>query len=552
MVIRYIRLIMLATIALAPGCKKEEPAKTVSFTPSGRPMLITQLSQTIARVHWLGQEQLAPDTNAAPWIDLGNLPESVKLHTQTLDKLSLAPWRLLHVAADTNAAARLRPLLDDLLHKECFLEARETISQSGELALAIRLDDARAALWQTNLAAVLESLTGIRPASPPGQRQAWSLKKHHQPNLLELVRTNGWTIVGAAQDQNGLVDNMITGILQNGVPFEAAASGNWLEAELDLQRVARVFPFHWNLPADWPAISLAITGNGQFVQTRGALNFPRPLPLDLEPWNVPTNLIDGALSSFTAIRGFRPWLAPLPAWTNLQIGLPPSQLFAWSLQAQPMLTYFAAPMPDASNVVNQLSSLVLEKGTTWFDSHEATGFQRSETFNGIRWTGLPYLWPFLQSTATNGNEFVHAGLGPPTTADVPLPADLLPELLGRTNLVCYDWEITGLRCEQWLYMGQYFRFVSKMPQLPFESASLAWLKAIEPKLGNSLTEITRTGSSQLSLVRQSGIGLTGIELHLLADWLESPRFPIGLNTLLAPPPDALEQPPAAATPPPAK
>ena len=64
---------------------------------------------------------------------------------------------------------------------------------------------------------------------------------------------------------------------------------------------------------------------------------------------------------------------------------------------------------------------------------------------------------------------------------------------------------------------------------------MLWLLAVAPKLGASLTDITQTGPNQLSFTRQSSIAFTGFELNILVDWLESPQFPCGLHTFLAPP-----------------
>jgi hypothetical protein len=77
--------------------------------------------------------------------------------------------------------------------------------------------------------------------------------------------------------------------------------------------------------------------------------------------------------------------------------------------------------------------------------------------------------------------------------------------------------------------------VSGMAQIPIGSASSAWLKAAESKLGNCTTAVIKTDSATLSCVRQSAVGFTAIELQLLADWLESPQFPSGLHTFVAPP-----------------
>src|SRR5205823_667240 len=172
------------------------------------------------------------ETNASAFMQIWNLPESARLEAQTLDKLSTAPWRLLkgmtNGAASTNAqtpvgaSTLLRPLLEDLIQEESFLEItgartflsaathensaapnpsgapgssnagartflsaaphenstapnpseapgsssaaadRNVRAPAAELALAIKLTEARAELWRTNLAAVLESLTSAK------------------------------------------------------------------------------------------------------------------------------------------------------------------------------------------------------------------------------------------------------------------------------------------------------------------------------------------------------------------------------------------------------
>jgi hypothetical protein len=106
----------------------------------------------------------------------------------------------------------------------------------------------------------------------------------------------------------------------------------------------------------------------------------------------------------------------------------------------------------------------------------------------------------------------------------------------ETNLVYYDWELTGSRIEPCLYLGQVSRVVSRHPQLPLDSLSVSWLKTIEPRLGPCTTTIACTGTNELSFYRKSTAGFTGAELQLLADWLESPQFPHGLYSLLTPPP----------------
>ncbi len=466
-----------------------------------------------------------------------NLPESGKLEQQTLDKLSLAPWLLLHRSPDTNAAVLLRPLLDDVVEDESCLEIRQATNPSEELVFAIRLDDQRAGLWQTNLAAVLESLTGISPVPEPDHRYGWSLNKHHDPNFLELTRVGGWILVGAAEDHNDLVAELKSSIQHGQAPLPVANTTNWLEADLDpAQLVPGLLTFNFQ-PSTFncPRLHLAVSGDNTNVLMNGTADFPRPVALDLEPWNIPTNLIDSRLSSFTLIRGFRPWLASSQAWTNLQIGPPPDQICFWALQAFPMQSYFTAPLADASNEMDRLTDLVLQNQHRWFGTNDLAKFVRTNAFPGFVWKGVPYMTPFVRSITVSNQNFVFGG-GIPNSVVTPLTLTSLSAVSSRTNLVYHEREITGLRVEQWIYMGQFARFVSHKAQVPPGSPGLFWLHAIAPKLGETVTDITETGTNQLSFTRRSSFGFTGIELNLLADWLQSPQFPLGLNTFQAPPP----------------
>lgn len=533
--IRRIQFILVAAILLLAGCRKNQSAENPPSASSPNSNLVSPAPmQTVARVHWLGMNRLSRETNAASLMTIWDLSESRKLEQQTLDKLSLAPWPLLHRNVDTNAAALLRPLLEDVVAQESSLEIRQATNPPGELAFALRLDDRRTALWQTNLAAVLESLTGVHPVPAPDHQYGWALKKHHAPNLIELTRVGEWTIVGAAQDHNDLVAELKSEIQRGQAPFPAGNTNDWLVADLD---PAQLFPGLGTVNAELSTLNhfhLAVTGDGTNVLTDGRADFSRPLALDWQPWNIPTNVINWQLCSFTALRGLQPWLKSVKAWNDLQIGPLPDQIYFWAVPRSEMHSYFAAPLPDASNEVSRFTDWVLQNQYHWYPTNGLAKFERSETFNGLQWKGLPYMWPFLRSITNDHQNFVYAGSFPNANA-YPISGKWLEKSLGSTNLVYYDSEETGTRVEQWLYMGQFARFVSHHAQLSAQSPALLWLKAISPKLGYTVTHITETGPNQLSFIRRSSIGFTGIELNLLADWLESPQFPVGLHTFLAPP-----------------
>ncbi len=530
---------LLAGLVLSAGtsCKKSESGSSSGL--ASPPATAALSADTVARVHWLGKKRLGIEASAYYLMRLWELPESTRLEAQTLGKLSSTLWPLLRgdAVASTDRSAMFRPLLDDLLREESFFEMRGASNQPMELAFAIKLDDQRAGLWRTNTVALLASLTGITTMDLQVDGRGWSLKRQEPPALIELSRVGEWTVVGAARGKNALLGEIIGRIRRDRVPFLAQTTNYWLEADLDLQRTANALGLGSNLPDNTPRISVAVTGDGGNVLTHGKLTFPEPLRIEFEPWAVPSNLLHEPLAGFTAIRGVRPWVASWKTWIDLQLGTPPNQLYFWALQGAPVQTYFAAPLSDSTNQVRKLTDLLVEKSNPWLASHGYVNFERSPDSNGATWGKLPNILPFIKSVGAGENALVLGGLLPDAAAGTnrPARAELLREVLARTNLVYYDWENTGQRIEACLYLGQIVRTVLRRAPLPLESASAAWLKALNLRLVDCTTVIASSGTNQLSFVRKSTAGFTGVELQLLADWLESPQFPRGLHSFLAPP-----------------
>ena len=509
----------------------------------------------VFHLHWLGQKRIAAETNAVGFMTVWKLPESQRLETQTLDKLALflagvsvtnlpVPTNYQAFVAHSPAASLLRPLLGDVITEECYLEAWPGAGRSTELALAVRLDAPRAALWETNLAGALAARPGARPLPARDHVRAWQL---NATNQLALARSGDWTIVDLAPEPAAPLLRDFLARLQGDHPlFPADALHFWLYGEANLGRLAQDLALEWNPPAGWPKASFGLMGDGENVRGRAELNFPKPLPGTLEPWILPTNFVHGALSSFTAIRGLKPWLASTKTWTGLKAGTPPNQYFDWALQGQPVNTFFAAPQPEAGPQVTRLSELILAKNHDWFGDSKIARFTNSASFNGVEWKGLAYLSPFLRSVTSSRDKFVLGGFFPLLGTNYALPPDLR-QILAQTNVVAYSWEGTGLRVDQTIFISQFLRLVTQHPQLPRRCAGLAWLRAAGPHLGNCGTLVTQTGPAQLSLVHRSTLGLSSVQLHLLADWLESPQFPHGFFTTLTPKPSLDD--PAPGTPP---
>ena len=306
---------------------------------------------------------------------------------------------------------------------------------------------------------------------------------------------------------------------------------------MDLQRLREISGGTWGPAATLPALSFALTGDGGNVLERATMTFASALHIKSQPWRIPTNSIHEPLLSFTAIRGFRNVLASSKAWTGLGVGEPPNQFYCWALDGVPLQICCAAPLQTAGNEVRTVTDILLKDGNPWLALHGAGSFQPLPAGDGVMWTGLPMVSPFLKSVESPAGSMVVGALVPNAESGTntqgalyyhPTFAALLGKMVPKTNLLYFDWELTAPRLESWLYLGQSIRAAFRAPQLPLGTASMSWLHTIMARLGNSTTEVVLTGADQLTFTRRSTIGLTAPELHLLADWLESPQFPLGL------------------------
>jgi len=519
-----------------------------------RPLLAAApVPETVMQVHWQGMKQISADTNATNFMSVWQLPPTTELLAQTFDKLSRWPGN----RATNAASARLRPLLDDLVASEFYLEVSAVtnsqlstlnpakgVAPTGlyapQLLLAIRLPAGRAGFWRTNLADAMEARTGVRPI-PTGD--GWVLSQSPASNRREFAFVGEWTFVGWAMGTNISPTEFAARIIHEGANSKTNV---WLEADLNLPRFIRLFSSSAKeeggghvenastlnsqlstLP--FSDLHLTVAGEAGDVVTRATMDLARPLAAPLPAWDIPTNLIRGSLTSFTAVRGFCPWLAGLAAWQKLQLNPPPDQAFFWAQEGVPILTYCAAPLPAASNHLAQLAGLLVGQGNRWLATHGEGSFQWQTNPPNLTWSGVPILLPFLKPARLQQHEYIVGGLCPlATNASLPSAEFLKPLTGGSTDLVYYQTEQTGQRITDGVFVNQLLRLIFHRSQLPGYTAASFWLKTAGPRLGDTTTVVTRMEAQQLSLIRHSTLGLTALELHLLADWLESPRFPSGM------------------------
>ena len=535
--------LLAAVLAAGVGCRKSSSEeKDANKAQTGAPQAAAGLMETVARVHWLGKKRIAADPKSAYFMTIWKLPESARLEAQTLDKLATAPWRLGVggvPATNVDGASRLlRPLLEDVLQDECYFEVRQSGKSPGDAVAAVRLDAQRASVWETNLAGVMQSLTGGKPQKA---QDGWSLKNGGWPTRIELRRVGEWSVVGLGQENNLLLEEIVARIGREHVPFVGRGTTNyWLETSIDPQRFGGALSLNWHCDA-LSMISLMAVGEGENVHTRGDVTFSMPPGINLESWKIPTDLISDPLISFSAMRGIKPFLSSVEVLKRLQISLP-NQLFLWSFDATPLHTFFAAPLADANRSVEKFSEYLIRDINTRLHTNDVGNFEPLQGGHGVMLSRNPFASPFLESVVSSNGQYVVGGLLRGIPTNKPMPGELLNEVVGRTNLVCYDWELTEPRIKTWFYLGQLLRMQFGKAQMPEKSAGVEWLVAAASKLGNCATIVTKTGPFQLSFSRKSSAGFSAIELHLLMDWLESPEFPRGLHTTIAAPPPPRRRP----------
>ncbi len=498
------------------------------FSWTALPSPAASLTEAPVRMHWLGLNQIGTATNSAQFLKVWRLPQTGALVAQTLDKISRLPCR----GATNTASALLRPLLDDLVSSEFYLEV-DALPKSqlpeleSQIFLAIHLPTERARLWQTNLAAALVAWTGIQPVT---KDNGWLFPRQLAP--VEFARVGEWTLVGLGNNPSISESAFAARIAHRPT---ASVNGLWLESDLNFETSS-----NWLAPSlsavsselsILNSIHIELSGTPDGVLTRATVNLARPLEEPLPSWDIPTNLIHPPLTSFTAVRGISSWLAASPVWQKTRLDLPPDQAFFWAQEGVPFLTCLAAPLPGASNQLAQLSVRLIKEANPWLATNGEGHFEWRTNPPAIVWNGAFLLSPYLEPVSINQRDYLFGGLTPPAPDESnPAPAEILRPLLDSSNLVYYQSEQTGQRVEDGQFINQLIRVVFHKPQIPGESAAGLWLKAIEPLLGDSTTILSRTGPKQLVFTRQSTTGLTALELHLLAEWLESPQFPHGLHS----------------------
>jgi len=464
-------------------------------------------------LHWAGAASiLEGGTNATKLQEALKLPTTAQVHSEALAKLARVPqelWkRSLPADAPDTSATILQPILEDIWQNEATISLQGKPAQPDVL-FAARLDSAKDESWNRALAQLAQNWK-LGSASIEGPSARWSVGGRDL--YIHYTRQNGWTFAAFTRGSKSPF-----GKLQ-----AASLNGAIIDLRADCRLLGEAFPVlaAYKLPPS----HIRVMPRGESLRTEVKLAFSERLPIKLEPWAIPTNIVTEPIISFTCAQGIRPLLDQLKGFSKLRLKDPPNQYCAWGLATVHAQTFVSVPMPNATNVVKDIAGRLPEFVSAYFPNPPGSFIWISNRAEWI-WSGLPMVIPYVHPQRSGNREFLVAGFFRAPGQSNTAPAELFAQVIGRTNLVYYDWELTDQRLPHARQTFQLSDIIAGRRIQATNFATQRWIGELAPILGNTVTEVTLSGPKELSLVRKSDVGLTGYEIALLGRWIDSPRFP---------------------------
>jgi hypothetical protein len=497
-------------------------------------LLGTQPEPMAAQYHFVGAATLASGTNLAKLKQVCVLPETSRLREVIVQRLA--------DAFTSESAQLIQPLLEDLIQAESAGAWNGQTNPPG-FTLAIKLNSQRAQLWQDNLAQLLAGRKYGAPSKIKVEGFAGQTWKKDHKQLVQFFRAQDWVLVGCGEDMMPLQMDLQS-IAKRGRPV-AALDTNFFQADINWAQVQSHGPLD-SLPLKLARTVIAISSKADDVKVTARLIYPEALQWKPQPWRIPIDTLRDPLVSFTAGQNLSLLLKETKQFAGLGIHPLANQIFSWAHEDLPFQTFLAIPTENATKVFDDLSVKLPARFNADLKATDngelrlmaAAKSKVATVRQKLIWQGLPIIVPEMRAIREKAGEFLFLATFPMAPRTNAVPAELIAQVDHRTNLVYYDWELTGPRLQQWRMLSELLPLFPKMsarshgpanktasankPTTSKRNALIVqerWFTAVAPLLGNTATEITRTGPNELTFVRKSQLGLTGLELVLLGHWL---------------------------------
>lgn len=478
-----------------------------------------QENPVLYRHHSVGAKGFASLEGGTTFKSIWALSQSEDVRAQVYNSLGRVLFKRLAPGVTNDAASLLAPLWKDLVENESWVEVR---GEDGKLdwILAVRVGETRQPAWQSNLNQVL-SLAKL-DAATPGKIEGYpSQTVKFASGVATWAQAGEWVVLSLGAAPSALFGTLVAEIKKSGRPVEGLA-GPWLKISADLTRLRRTFPLIPEFAGS--RLDLTVTGKGELLRTDAKLDFPQPLDWKAEDWQLPLNTIKDPIVGFSAARGIERLLRKNDEVGLLHLAAFPNQACAWSIASVPYFTFAAAPLTGVSNLMwNALPYL-----PTLITNHGRLAGQLLWVTNNtqIVWQGMPIMTPVVRPLIDEGREFILAGMMPLPSQPRKPPEELF-SFTKKPQVAWYDWEITEERVNAWrrIYMLGLMGFFRESPVTNAPTQRLLDVLGQGKKLGNSISEASVTGPAELTFVRHSHLGFTGVEIVSALRWMDSANFP---------------------------
>jgi len=502
--------------------------------------------------YFAGAASLAENTNFHEAKAFLTTPPARRFRDFVLDRLAGVYWKGLQFDPGANPTNVLRPLLDQLLQAESVGSFGGRDPSRMDFVLAARLDEKSAAAWAKNLEIALRGQG--EPLTEEGfSGHRWNRDGNHS---FWILRARDWTVVGRGEDLQPIRADYLQNIKQDNRPA-TAMKDSWLSASVDWPLLATWVPLS-HCPFKLGRTIVDVTAGNERMRATAYVSYPEEVAWEGGPWRVPKGLVSNPLSSFTVARNVAPYLNSNEALSRLSSDPLASQLYCWGLRTSvPLQSYAAWPVTDPTNVLRKLGTEAPAALNPILGPCDHTQLDWVPKLNQLAWVRLPLTGPILEPAHDQGGDFLLAKLFPVEEQTVPPSEQLWSQFEGREDLVYYDWELTGLRLQQWRLLSELLPVWPSVPPEPVPAkkpgqnakpasppakplpASVVitdiWLSSLVLPPANTVTEVTRSSPTELTVVRNSQFLFTGVEWVLLSHWLaDSPVAPVDFNLLPRP------------------
>lgn len=420
----------------------------------------------------------------------------------------------------------LRPFIDDVVLRESVAHVGGDSLQSGDWVFAIRLDPEGQDRWSRGLLNLARQMKLSEPQALTVRDagKGWRLPATGKFGGFGFVLVKDWLVASSDVETNPTAVAWLGNIARSGSP---AARENDELLTLALRPTAVGLPLE--LPAAGPIerLAAAFAWQGESLRMDSNVTLEREFQYQKGEWKIPTNVIRDPLVSFTAVRGISDWLDGLKAVAPVPSRMKPDQAVFWSRSDVAFLYDVAVPVSNGREVFGILEKTIPLSYNDTIMEYSLGRWLSLTNESRLLWKGLPVFVPYLYPTNDHGQDYLIGGLFPLISKpDQPAaPEALFDQVRGRDDLVYYDWEITAARLDAFKQTERFLSLLVEKRPVKEGSSGKMWADTIAPMLKNSVTEVTQTGPKSLRITRKSSMGLTGIEVWWLTQWVDGDSFP---------------------------